>query len=139
MKGFLYGQTEYNLLNNSIHLNDYINYALESSFTFLSITDKNLHGSYKFYIECVKNNIKPIIGLELRYKDDDNYESVILAYAKNNIGYKNLLKLSTYKNTNELSNILEIINDNQNREILELQNKLNLIEKYIGGNSNGSN
>ena len=42
MKGFLYGQTEYNLLNNSIHLNDYINYAKNNGFTFLSITDKNL-------------------------------------------------------------------------------------------------
>ena len=73
MKGFLYGQTEYNLLNNSIHLNDYISMAKNNEFTFLSITDKNLYGSYKFYIECKKNNIKPIIGLELRYKDDDNY------------------------------------------------------------------
>ena len=111
MKGFLYGQTEYNLLNNSIHLNDYINYAKNNGFTFLSITDKNLYGSYKFYTECKKNNIKPIIGLELRYIDDDNYESVILAYAKNNIGYKNLLKLSTYKNTNELNNCLNVLNE----------------------------
>ena len=111
MKGFLYGQTEYNLLNNSIHLNDYINYAKNNGFTFLSITDKNLYGSYKFYTECKKNNIKPIIGLELRYTDDDNYESVILAYAKNNIGYKNLLKLSTYKNTNELNNCLNVLNE----------------------------
>ena len=109
MKGFLYGQTEYNLLNNSIHLNDYINKAKESHFTFLSITDKNLYGSYKFYNECKKSNIKPIIGLELKYKDDDNYESIVLAYAKDNNGYKNLLKLSTFKNTNELTNVLETL------------------------------
>lgn len=109
MKGFLYGQTEYNLLNNSIHLNDYINTAKSNSFSFLSITDKNLYGSYKFYTECKKNNIKPIIGLEIRYKDDDNYESIVLAYAKNNIGYRNLLKLSTYKNTHELNNVLNVL------------------------------
>lgn len=113
MKGFLYGQTEYNLLNNAIHLNDYIMKAKESSFTFLSITDKNLHGSYKFYAECKKNNIKPIIGLEIKYKDDDNYESIILAYAKNNIGYKNLLKISTYKNTNEFSDVLNVLKQHQ--------------------------
>ena len=46
MKGFLYGQTEYNLLNNSIHFNDNINYAKNNGFTFLSITDKNLYGSF---------------------------------------------------------------------------------------------
>ncbi len=34
MKGFLYGQTEYNLLNNSIHLKDYIEAAKAAHFTF---------------------------------------------------------------------------------------------------------
>ena len=42
MKGFLYGQTEFNLLNNAIHLADYIETAKRNSFTFLSMTDKNL-------------------------------------------------------------------------------------------------
>lgn len=55
MKGFLYGQTEYNLLNNTIHLEDYIQKAKENSFTFLSITDKNLYGVYKFYKACKKH------------------------------------------------------------------------------------
>ena len=108
MKGFLYGQTEYNLLDNSIRLNDYIALAKKCSFTFLSITDKNLYGSYKFYNECKKNNIKPIIGLELPCKDFDNFSTTFLAYAKNNEGYKNLLKLSTYKNTNEIVDYLSL-------------------------------
>ena len=101
MKGFLYGQTEYNLLNNSIHLADYINAAKKNSFTFLSITDSNLYGSYKFYQACLANQIKPIIGLEITYMDDDSFRSKILAYALNLAGYKNLLKISTYLSTNE--------------------------------------
>ena len=131
MKGFLYGQTEYNLLNNSIHLNDYISMAKNNEFTFLSITDKNLYGSYKFYMECKKNNIKPIIGLELRYKDDDNYESVVLAYAKNNVGYKNLLKLSTYKNTNELTNTLSILNEYKDGLAYVFVLDESIIERYF--------
>ena len=47
MKGFLYGQTEYNLLRNTIHLNDYISSAKKNGFNFLSITDRNLYGCYK--------------------------------------------------------------------------------------------
>lgn len=101
MKGFLYGQTEYNLLNNSIHLKDYIEIAKAHSFTFLSITDKNLHGSYKFYQECLSNDIKPIIGIEITYIDDDSFKSKLLAYALDKEGYKNLLKISTYLATHE--------------------------------------
>ena len=32
MKGFLYGQTEYNLLKNTIHLDDYIQTAKDNGF-----------------------------------------------------------------------------------------------------------
>lgn len=101
MKGFLYGQTEYNLLNNSIHLKDYVQTAKKHAFTFLSITDKNLHGTYKFYKACKENGIKPVIGLEISYMDDDGLASVLLAYALNEAGYKNLLKISTYLACNE--------------------------------------
>ena len=101
MKGFLYGQTEYNLLNNSIHLKDYIELAKTHSFTFLSMTDKNLYGSYKFYQECIANHIQPIIGIEITYMDDDSFKSKLLAYALNEEGYKNLLKISTYLATHD--------------------------------------
>ena len=63
MKGFIYGQTEYNLLTSANRLEDYIKLAKDSSFDFLTITDNNLFASYKFYKECIKNNIKPIIGI----------------------------------------------------------------------------
>lgn len=111
MKGFLYGQTEYNLLNNAIHLDDYIKVAKESSFTFLSITDSSMYGAYKFYNKCLAAGLKPIIGLEIKYLDTDSYESKILAYAKNNTGFKNLLKISTFLNTNSLPNGLDFLND----------------------------
>ena len=39
MKGFLYGQTEYNILSSAVKLDDYINKASLSGFDYLSITD----------------------------------------------------------------------------------------------------
>lgn len=109
MKGFLYGQTEFNLLNNSIRLDDYFTIAKEHNFSFLSITDENLYASFKFYKKCKTLGIKPIIGLEIKYIDDDDKKSVILAYAKNNRGYKNLLKISTYLKSNPIPIGLEFL------------------------------
>ena len=95
MFGFLYGQTEYSILENAIHLEDYINHAIENEFSFLTITDPNMHGHYKFYQKCKQNNIKPIIGLEVKITSYYNNKNCILLYAKNKIGYQNLLQISS--------------------------------------------
>ena len=58
MKGFLYGQTEYNILASSARLDLYIKKAKEYNFDFLSITDSTLHGVYKFYKACKQEGIK---------------------------------------------------------------------------------
>ena len=100
MKGFIYGQTQYNLLNSAVRLTDYVKMAKDNSFDFLTITDKTLYGAYKFYLECKKNNIKPIIGIEYSY-DINNISSNVLLYAKNNNGYKNLIKISTLIKTDK--------------------------------------
>ena len=94
MKGFIYGQTEYNLLSSAIRLTDYIKYAKDNSFDFLTLTDTNLYASYKFYTLCKKNNIKPVIGIEYEYRID-NFKSKVLLYANNDNGYKNIMKIST--------------------------------------------
>lgn len=105
MKGFLYGQTEYNMLENTNRLDDYISMAIANSFDFLTITDTNLYGNYKFYKKCIKENIKPIIGLEFSYKTEDQNYSKVIFYAKNNNGYKNLLKISSEAQINGLDDL----------------------------------
>ena len=95
MKGFIYGKTEYSLLGCYVKLENYIKRAQEAGFDFLTITDNNLCGNYKFYELCLKNNIKPIIGLEYKVLEIDNTYSKVLAYAKNNEGYKELLNLAS--------------------------------------------
>lgn len=63
------------------------------------ITEHGFMGSaYKFYKECKKQDIKPIIGMEAYYTDGSdekgsNYHLLLLA--KNNNGYKNLCRLTT--------------------------------------------
>ena len=92
MKAFLYGQTEYNLLNNSIHLNDYVQKGLLYGYELLTITDENMYGHYKFYKKCVESGITPLIGLELKM-----HEYSLLLYALNIQGYSNLCKIASEK------------------------------------------
>ena len=114
MKGFLYGQTEYNILESSVRLEEYIKEAKRCNFDFLSITDKNMHACYKFYTMCEKEGIKPILGLEYKIKDEDNSYSKVLLYAKNNQGYKDLLKTTTNVNINSWESFDNIIDFKDN-------------------------
>ena len=95
MIGFLYGQTEYSILNNALFLDDYINFAKQEKYSFLTITDENMHGYYKFYTKCMQNNIKPIIGLKIIVENVYIENTALLLYAKNKIGFQNLLKISS--------------------------------------------
>lgn len=99
----------------------------------LAITDTNsMFGVYEFYLSCKKNNIKPIIGIEI---ENDNNRYILLA--KNNDGYKNLIKISTIVSErnidiNELNNykdslILIMPNSSYNEEIFSI-----FEDKYIG-------
>ncbi len=104
MFGYFYQQTEYSMLKNIIKLEEYIIKAKEYGYTFLTITDENLHGSFKFYELCIKNDIKPVIGLKIDVLLEDTTETILL-YAKNYNGLKNLFKISSLEKINLKNNI----------------------------------
>ena len=84
-------KTSYSLLNSLNEVTKLVSRAKALGYTSLAITDtNNMFGVITFYQECKKNNIKPIIGIEL-----DVLDKKILLYTKNNNGYKNLIKLAT--------------------------------------------
>ena len=93
----LYLQTEYSLLSSLIRVNDISDVLKELEYDCCAICDDNMYGVLKFYNTCINNNIKPIIGLKVTFKYE-NFESSLLLYAMNNIGYQNLLKISSIKN-----------------------------------------
>ena len=96
---FLYGQTEYNILKNALHLKDYVELAKEKGYETLTITDSNLFGTYKFITLCHKHGIKPVVGLEINYQYA-SFNDVILGYAKNSDGYKELIQISSENKLN---------------------------------------
>ncbi len=112
----LYTQTEYSLLGSNIAIKDLPTKAKEKNYDALGIADtNNMHGVVKFYNACVENGIKPIIGLRLSLFSDYYKDNALLIYAKNNDGYRNLLKITTIKATSEkditLDDIKELLTD----------------------------
>ena len=99
----LYIKTDNSLLNSLIKIDDLINFAKKNNITVLTITDDAMYGCLEFYMKCKKNNIKPIIGLEINN---------IILYAINYNGYKNLIKLSTINSKDGINiNILRKYSD----------------------------
>ncbi|MFA5248082.1 MAG: DNA polymerase III subunit alpha [Patescibacteria group bacterium] len=100
----LHVHTHYSLLDGLTKIKELVKYAKEQGSPAVAITDHGtMYGVIEFYKACKKEGIKPIIGVELylapdRLKKDtidDRQNRHILLLAKNNQGYKNLLKLVT--------------------------------------------
>ena len=102
-------KTSYSILNSLNDINKLVSLASSYGYDSLAITDEsNMFGVMEFTQVCKKYNIKPIIGLELRIND-----SLVLLYAKNIDGYKNLIKLATINSNEEIKiDILDKYKDN---------------------------
>ena len=99
----LHVHTEYSLLDGANRIKDLVKKVKDSGMKAVAITDHGvMYGAIEFYKECVKNDIKPIIGCEVymaprtRFDKesgiDDKLGHLILI-AKDNNGYKNLIKI----------------------------------------------
>ena len=90
------------LLDSMVNIPDLMTRLKDLNFESCSITDHgNMMGVIEFYQNCIKNNIKPIIGMEAYYTPDcsvkdktSKYDHLVLL-AKNNEGYKDLKKLAS--------------------------------------------
>ncbi len=99
----LHTHTHYSLLNALPKIPAMVEKAKEYGMESLAITDDgNLYAAVEFYKACNKAEIKPIIGVDFfvaaRSRFDkvsgiDNRRSRLVLLAKNNNGYRNLIKL----------------------------------------------
>lgn len=101
----LHNHTEYSFLDGMCRIDDALEKAKSLGMPALAITDHGgLYGAFKFFIKAKEQGIKPIIGVEA-YKAKnsrfdkqpglDRDQNHLLLLAKNQVGYKNLLKLVT--------------------------------------------
>lgn len=93
----LYTKSVYSLLNSSLTIDEYVARGKQYGMPALALTDEgNVYGLIQFYQACLKAGIKPILGLTLTFQ---HYTLVFIA--KNNKGYRNLLKLATINQLSE--------------------------------------
>jgi len=91
-------KSDYSLLKSLIKIPDLMKYLVSKNITAAGILDDNLFSSICFYNNCIKNNIKPIIGLDMKLSTGSIY-----LYAKNYEGYQNLLKINTIIQEREIN------------------------------------
>lgn len=99
----LHIHTEYSILDGACRIKPLIKHVKELGQTAIAITDHGvMHGCIDFYKACKAEGIKPIIGCEVyvapRTRFDkvhglDNQRYHLVLLAKNENGYKNLIKL----------------------------------------------
>ena len=82
----IYVKTVYSFLSSLITVDDLITFAKENDYHDLCICDDNMYGVMEFITKCYENNINPIVGLDI---------GICLLYAKDYIGYQNLMHLET--------------------------------------------
>ncbi|MBL6760808.1 MAG: DNA polymerase III subunit alpha [Ilumatobacteraceae bacterium] len=114
----LHVHTEFSMLDGASRIDDVVAKALEDGQPALGITDHgNMYGTLEFYKECRARGIKPIIGTEAYMAHDSRHERParrgrmddsggdtdgghklyyhLTLLAENDIGYRNLIQLSS--------------------------------------------
>ncbi|MDO8660096.1 MAG: DNA polymerase III subunit alpha [Candidatus Parcubacteria bacterium] len=104
----LHNHSEYSLLDGLSKIKEMVKRAKDLGMKSIAITDHgNMYGAIKFYKTCIEEGIKPIIGCEIyvakRSKKDkeagiDSDSNHLILLAKNNTGYKNLMKIISIAN-----------------------------------------
>ncbi|MBN2479446.1 MAG: DNA polymerase III subunit alpha [Parachlamydiales bacterium] len=102
----LHNHSRYSILDSTISVKKLAKLAKENQMSSVALTDMgNMYGTVDFFKACIATGIKPIIGCELWIASFSRFEkkkrpNIPLAYpivllVKNEIGYKNLCKLSS--------------------------------------------
>lgn len=90
-------QTVFSLLKSACKIDELVARAKELGFSSLAITDENvMYGVIPFYKACKKHGIQPVIGLTASiFSEEEERSYPLVLLAENEIGYQNLLKISS--------------------------------------------
>ncbi|MDX1957691.1 MAG: DNA polymerase III subunit alpha [Leptospiraceae bacterium] len=103
----LHLHTTYSMLDGAIHIPSLVKHVKSSGMSSVAVTDHgNMYGAIEFYKEATKSGVKPIIGSEFyvsaNRSDESELDNIpdgnayhLILLAKNQIGYQNLIKLSS--------------------------------------------
>ncbi len=105
----LHTHSHYSLLDGLSKIGEMVKLAKKRGMPAVGLTDHgNMYGAIEFYKTCKANDINPIIGVEVYVTPGSRHDKKpgidttrfhLTLLAKNNTGYKNLIKLVTLSNT----------------------------------------
>lgn len=104
--------TAYSLCEGAVKIPNLIHTCEENNIPAVAITDtNNMFGAFEFATKCSSSGIQPIMGLTVDLKLE-GFISKIVLLAKNEQGYKNLMKLMTcyYIENKELIRFISLDN-----------------------------
>lgn len=85
----------YEICNGSKNYKEWCKKAKFLGIKTLGICEYNtLAGTLQFQLDCLANEIKPILGITALVKDEKNYTYRIKVYARNEIGWRNILYIN---------------------------------------------
>ncbi|SFJ97052.1 DNA polymerase III catalytic subunit, DnaE type [Marinilactibacillus piezotolerans] len=102
----------YTLLKSTITIDKLVKAAKERGCKSIALTDHNvLYGAIEFYEKSLKAGLNPILGLTLDIEslNEETKEARIVLLAKNETGFKELIKLSTKIMTEEKAIALDFL------------------------------
>jgi len=103
----LHAHTHYSLLDGAAKIKALVKETKRLGMDSLAITDHgNMYGTLEFYTTARKNDLKPIIGCEAyiapgdrrihRAVEGESHSYHLVLLAKNETGFRNLIKLTSY-------------------------------------------
>ncbi|MBR3841220.1 MAG: DNA polymerase III subunit alpha [Erysipelotrichales bacterium] len=102
----LHVRSTYSLLKGVMSIETIINKAKENNVRALCLSDyHSMHAALNFYNACLKNDIKPLFGLEVKVLLKDNDYVYVNVIAKDNEGYEKLLALSSLLCTTHMNGV----------------------------------
>ena len=87
--------SQYSLLEGAMQIESIVNKAINHKIPAIGLTDRNnLFGALEFSEKLIEKGIQPIIGCNLSFYNQ-KMDGSIVCLAKNEEGYKNLIRLSS--------------------------------------------
>ena len=139
----LHNHSDFSLLEASQSIKSIVNRAQELSMNAIALTEKgNLFSMIDFYKYAKKNNIKPIIGCEIKVIHEIDKQFALVLLAKNNIGYLNLMKIVSlsYLNSKNDNPVIDFeLLEKYNEGLIALSSGINGIIGYYASNGDYHN
>ncbi|MBH0230138.1 DNA polymerase III subunit alpha [Halobacillus sp. KCTC 3957] len=131
-------QTGFSLMDSTVKIEPLVERAKVMGYRSLAITDNEvMSGAIAFYEACKRNGIKPLIGMKVHIQNEGQRIFPTLLFARNETGYQNLLKISSWIQTKQQSiDLRTIINYQSGLTAILMTAQSPWAEQIISGQTN---